>query len=268
MGMVLAIFALVNLTNMRRIRILLIWAVSVLPLTMAGQSLYGEASERHSTDSIGTLSDSILLFEVLPEYEFECDSMHQDRPIPDILPPSIFIPVYSPSGSPWNYAPLPRPAYFIPQTGGFMGGSGFGRYYVEHYDRFFSQMLMHDVTDIPQLMAGRQIMLGNTLRLGKKIYFLSGILYGGEWGILENNWGLGARNGFLFRVSDDTHILIWSQHFHPMAVYLPIYGPQAGPGGVAIMTPAIPEIFSIGAQASFQAGEFIIGIGASYYYYK
>ena len=102
MGMVLAIFALVNLTNMRRIRILLIWAVSVLPLTMAGQSLYGEASERHSTDSIGTLSDSILLFEVLPEYEFECDSMHQDRPIPDILPPSIFIPVYSPSGSPWN----------------------------------------------------------------------------------------------------------------------------------------------------------------------
>ena len=115
-------------------------------------------------------------------------------------------------------------------------------------------MIMHDVTDIPQLMAGRQIMLGNTLRLGKKIYFLSGILYGGEWGIWENNWGLGARNGFLFRVSDDTHILI--------------YGPQAGPGGVAIMTPAIPEIFSIGAQASFQAGEFIIGIGASYYYYK
>ena len=186
------------------------------------------------------------------------------RPIPDLLSPDLFIPKSRLVGfQPWTYAPLPRPVVYVLPTFGFDGSIGFGEYAVEHPEKFFSTLEGYNSIDIPQLYLTEQMMIGNTLKLGKKIYFMSGILYGAQLGIMGNNWGMGTREGFIIHPSSVVTITIWNQYFQSVSVYSPVMYPDTDNSGAAIRMPATPEVFSFGVQATFVVGEFVIDIGAS-----
>lgn len=186
------------------------------------------------------------------------------RPIPDLLSPDLFIPKSRLVGfQPWTYAPLPRPVVYVLPTFGFDGSIGFGEYAVEHPEKFFSTLEGYNSIDIPQLYLTEQMMIGNTLKLGKKIYFMSGILYGAQLGIMGNNWGMGTREGFIIHPSSVVTITIWNQYFQSVSVYSPVMYPDTDNNGAAIRMPATPEVFSFGVQATFVVGEFVIDIGAS-----
>ena len=189
------------------------------------------------------------------------------KPIPIILPPQLFIPSVRMEGlQPWVYAPITRPTAFYIPTIGFDGGEGFGQYFQQHPDKFFSNFLGRNVINLPQLYVTRQMMIGNTLRLGKKsnVYLLSGILYGSQMGVMGNNWGIGTKEGILIRTKGTLAIVIWNQHFQTVNVYVPVVYPTADGNSAAIIMPATPEVTSFGVQASFVLGEFIIDIGASF----
>ena len=106
-------------------------------------------------------------------------------------------------------------------------------------------------------------MVGNTLKIGRRFYFLSGILYGAQLGVRGNNWGMGTREGFMFRTSGSLAVTFWTQYFQSVAVYSPVLFPRPDGDMAAIRMPATPEVYSFGVQASFVVGEFIIGVGAS-----
>ncbi|MBE6216353.1 MAG: hypothetical protein E7123_09030 [Bacteroidales bacterium] len=182
--------------------------------------------------------------------------------IPDFLSPDIFIPRARLVGiNPWTSAPLPRPVFKILPVRGFDGSVGFGEYSISHPDKFFSTLDGYNSIDIPQLYITRQMMIGNTFRLARNFYMLSGILYGAQMGVMGNNWGLGNREGFIWHHSAIVSITVWNQYFQSISVYSPIMYPSAD--GAAVKMPATPEVFSFGVQASFVVGEFIIGIGTS-----
>ena len=186
------------------------------------------------------------------------------RPIPDLLSPDLFIPKSRLVGfQPWTYAPLPRPVVYVLPTFGFDGSIGFGEYAIEHPEKFFSTLEGYNSIDIPQLYLTEQMMIGNTLKLGKKTYFMSGILYGAQLGIMGNNWGMGTREGFIIHPSSVVTITIWNQYFQSVSVYSPVMYPDTDNSGAAIRMPATPEVFSFGVQATFVVGEFVIDIGAS-----
>ena len=186
------------------------------------------------------------------------------RPIPDLLSPDLFIPKSRLVGfQPWTYAPLPRPVVYVLPTFGFDGSIGFGEYAIEHPEKFFSTLEGYNSIDIPQLYLTEQMMIGNTLKLGKKIYFMSGILYGAQLGIMGNNWGMGTREGLIIHPSSLITITIWNQYFQSVSVYSPVMYPDTDNSGAAIRMPATPEVFSFGVQATFVVGEFVIDIGAS-----
>lgn len=186
------------------------------------------------------------------------------RPIPDLLSPDLFIPSSRLLGfQPWTYAPLPKPVVYILPTFGFNGSIGFGEYAMEHPEKFFSTLEGYNAINIPQLYLTEQMMIGNTLKLGKKIYFMSGILYGAQLGVMGNNWGMGTREGFIWRPSATFALMIWNQYFQSVTVYTPVVYPRPDGDMAAILMPATPEVFSFGVQASFVSGEFIIGIGVS-----
>lgn len=188
------------------------------------------------------------------------------KPIPIILPPQLFIPTSRMEGlQPWIYAPMTRPTVVYIPSVGFNGGEGFGEYFQEHPNKFFSNFLGRNVIDLPQLYVTRQMMIGNTLKLDKKgrVYFLSGILYGSQMGVMGNNWGMGTKEGILIRTKGNLAIVIWNQNYQSVSVYSPVVYPRRDGDGAAIIMPATPEVFSIGVQASFVSGEFIIDIGAS-----
>lgn len=186
------------------------------------------------------------------------------RPIPDLLSPDLFIPKSRLVGfQPWTYAPLPRPVVYVLPTFGFDGSIGFGEYAIEHPEKFFSTLEGYNSIDVPQLYLTEQMMIGNTLKLGKKIYFMSGILYGAQLGIMGNNWGMGTREGFIIHPSSVVTITIWNQYFQSVSVYSPVMYPDTDESGAAIRMPATPEVFSFGVQATFVVGEFVIDIGAS-----
>lgn len=189
------------------------------------------------------------------------------RPIPIVLPPQLFIPKDRMEGlQPWLYAPITRPTVIYLPVTGFNGGEGFGQYFQEHPDKFFSNFLGRNVINLPNLYVTRQMMIGNTLRLDKKgrVYLLSGILYGSQMGVIGNNWGMGTKEGILIRTKGTLSIVIWNQHFQSVMVYSPVVHPDASGSGAAVIMPATPEVVSIGVQASFVSGEFIIDIGASF----
>ena len=186
------------------------------------------------------------------------------RPVPDYLPAEIFIPRNRLQGlSPWISAPITRPTFPILTVYGFEGSIGFGEYSLQHPEKFFSTLEGFNAIDVPQLYTTTQMMIGNTLKLGKNIYFLSGILYGSQMSVRANNWGMGTREGFIWHPSAIVTVMLWTQYFQSVSVYSPVVmpGPFAGPA--AIVMPATPEVFSFGLQASFTVGEFIIGIGTS-----
>ena len=82
---------------------------------------------------------------------------------------------------------------------GVSGLIGAGAFLQDHPDKFFSTFNGNNTIDLPQLYLSEQKFLGNTLRLGKNsgVYFMSGIMYGSQMGVLGNNWGLGTREGIL-----------------------------------------------------------------------
>lgn len=186
------------------------------------------------------------------------------RPIPNLLSPELFIPEARLIGfQPWTSAPLPRPVVFILPTFGFDGSIGFGEYSIQHPEKFFSTLEGYNSINLSQLYITQQMMIGNTLKLGKKIYFLSGILYGAQLGVMGNNWGMGTREGFIIHPSSIVTITIWNQYFQSVSVYSPVVYPTASGNGAAIRMSATPEVFSFGVQATFVVGEFIIEVGTS-----
>ena len=189
------------------------------------------------------------------------------KPIPIILPPQLFIQSGRMEGvQSWIYAPMTRPTVVYLPTIGFNGGEGFGEYFQEHPDKFFSNFLGRNVIDLPQLYVTRQMMVGNTLKLDKKgrVFLLSGIMYGSQMGVLGNNWGMGSKEGILIRTKGTLAVVIWNQNFQSISVYSPVVYPRPDGNGAAIIMPATPEVTSFGVQASFVSGEFIIDIGASF----
>ena len=186
------------------------------------------------------------------------------RPIPFLLDPDIFIPRDRLAGLvPWHYAPMTRPVVLVIPRTGFDGIVGFGEFSQEHPEKFFSTLEGYNSINIPQLYLTQQMMIGNTLRLARNFYMLSGILYGAQLGVMGNNWGMGTREGFMWNPSATTSFLIWNQYFQSVSVYAPVVVPVYSGVGTAVKMPATPEVFSFGVQASFVVGEFIICIGTS-----
>ena len=182
--------------------------------------------------------------------------------IPDFLPASIFIPRSRLVGiHPWTSAPLTVPVVKVIPVSGFNGSIGFGTYSISHPDKFFSTLEGYNSINIPQMYITQQMMIGNTLRLARNFYMLSGILYGAQLGVMGNNWGLGNREGFIWHPSAILSITLWNQYFQSISVYSPIVYPSTS--GAAVKMPATPEVFSFGVQANFVVGEFIIGVGTS-----
>ena len=140
---------------------------------------------------------------------------------------------------------------------------GFGQYEMQHPDKFFSTLEGYNSINIPQMFISRQMMIGNTLRIYRNIYFLSGIMYGSQMGVMGNNWGMGTREGFIFKVSSPVSIVIWTQEFQSVTVYSPVMFPNKTGSGAAIVMPATPEVFSFGVQANFKVSGLTIGIGTS-----
>ena len=61
---------------------------------------------------------------------------------------------------------------------------GFGQYEMQHPDKFFSTLEGYNSINVPQIFLTRQMLIGNTLRLGRNVYFLSGIMYGAQMGVM------------------------------------------------------------------------------------
>lgn len=186
------------------------------------------------------------------------------RPIPDLLSPHLFIPADLLSAYlPWHYAPLLKPVFTVLPVYGFDGSIGFGEFNMDHPDKFFSNLLNSNYINIPELFISEQKMVGNTLKIGRKFYFLSGIMFGAQLGVRGNNWGMGTREGLLYRPSENLSVAFWTQYFQSVAVYSPVLFPRPDGDTAAIRMPATPEVFSFGVQASFVVGEFIVGVGMS-----
>jgi len=226
--------------------------IIIFSLLLTGLNL---RAQNHETDL--ELTDTTTV----PYMQVGNDSL--PRPIPFLLPKDIFIPAERLfSYGPWTYAPVIRPTVFILPTFGFNGSVGFGLYSIQHPDRFFSTLEGFNGFNIPQLYISEQMMLGNTFRLARNFYMMSGILYGAQLGVRYNLWGMGERSGFIYNPRPDVSIVIWDQYYHALTVYMPVFFPRAT-DPAAIRLPATPEVFSVGVQANFTVGEFIIGIGAS-----
>ena len=211
----------------------------------------------------------LLLIVMLPVRGQESDGMALMPPpdsvpnrIPDFLSPDLFIPRTRLAGiHPWTYAPLPRPVVEVIPVYGFNGSIGFGEYTMAHPEKFFSTLEGYNSINLPHLYITQQMMIGNTLKLARNFYMMSGILYGAQLGIMGNNWGMGTREGFIWHPSAIVTITLWNQYFQSVSVYSPIMYPRAD--GAAVKMPATPEVFSFGVQATFVTGEFIIELGTS-----
>lgn len=192
--------------------------------------------------------------------------MNYPKMIPLVLPAEWFIPDSRLAGiTPWAGAPIVRPVVHVPPTDAQSGMIAFGEFSQAHPDKFFSTLNGNNVIDVPQLYVSEQNFLGNSLRLGKKsrFYFVSGIMYGAQLGIRGNNWGMGTKEGLLWRPTETIAVVIWNQYYQSVNVYTPILFHEADGDTAAISMPATPEVFSFGVQASFTVGEFLIGVGAS-----
>lgn len=184
--------------------------------------------------------------------------------LPNLLSPMLFVPRDRLEGiQPWIAAPFLRPVVYVLPAHGFDGSIGFGEYEMTHPDRFFSTLAGRNVINIPQLFLSEQMMIGNTLKLGGRFYFLSGILYGAQLGVRGNNWGMGTREGFIWHPTELISVVFWQQYFQSVSVYSSVLFPDKNGSTAAIRMPATPEVFSFGVQASFTVGEFIIGVGTS-----
>ena len=194
----------------------------------------------------------------------EIDDVSAPKRIPFLLDTQIFIPYDRLAGLvPWHYAPMTRPIVLVIPRTGISGTVGFGEFSQEHPEKFFSTLEGYNSINIPQLYLTQQMMIGNTIKIARNFYLANGILYGAQLGVEGNNWGLGNREGFLWRPKPTMAILVWNQYFQSLTVYTPVLYPRADGNSAAIVMPATPEVFSFGVQASFNVGHFIIGVGTS-----
>ena len=224
--------------------------IYILILLLSGIAVHAQTRDMDMTDTTS-----------VPMMQVGNDSL--PRYIPFLLPKELFIPADRLfSYGPWSYAPIERPTVFILPVSGFNGSVGFGLYSIQHPDKFFSTLEGYNGFNIPQLYISEQMMLGNTFRLARNFYMMSGILYGAQLGVRYNLWGIGERSGFIYNPRPDVSIVIWDQYYHALTVYMPVFFPGAA-NPAAIRLPATPEVFSVGVQANFTVGEFIIGIGTS-----
>ena len=143
------------------------------------------------------------------------------------------------------------------------GMIAFGQYEQQHPEKFFSTLEGDNIINVPLLFVSRQKLIGNTLRITRNIYFMSGIMYGSQMGTMGNNWGMGSREGFIFKFGSPLSIVIWAQEFQAVTVYTPVIVPVKSGSGAAIVMPATPEVFSFGVQANFNIKGLSIGIGTS-----
>lgn len=190
------------------------------------------------------------------------------RIIPDMLPSELFIPNDRLTGlTVWMAAPVTRPEVHVVPRYGF-SGYGFGSFTVDHWEKVFANLLGFNGMNVPQLIDSQQMMLGNTIALGKKrkFYFANGILYGRHYGVWGNMIGMGSREGFIYRPSDYLMFALWSQEYQSVYAYSPVLYPRPGQGSASMKLPASPVMVSYGAQAYFLAGQFWIGIGASFWH--
>ena len=210
--------------------------------------------------------------EVIPVHPPESTSAEQEPAskdsLPHLLPMVLSSEIFIPNDrlewlAPWASAPITRPVVHSHKTHGFLGSIGFGEYSLAHPDKFLSTLNGYNSINIPKVFLTRQMLVGNTFRLGRNIYYMSGIMYGAQMGVMGNNWGMGAREGFIWNPTSAISIVIWTQEFQSVMVYTPVIVPDKSGSGAAIRMPATPEVFSFGVQANFEVGEFIIGVGTS-----
>lgn len=244
--------------------------ISVLVLILLGMSLRAQSLSPAAMELLERSKrllqefDQDLPLDTTQVRPVQDSSIVLPRIIPVILPADLFIPADRLLGyEPWVSAPITRPTiHFIP-VNGMSGMIGAGEFSIEHPNKFFSTLSGHNYIDIPNLFVTEQMMLGNTFRLGGNVYFMNGILYGSQMGVMGNNWGMGTREGFIWRPSPSFALMVWNQYFQSVSVYTPVVYPLPNGDMAAILMPATPEVFSFGVQASFVVGEFIIGIGTS-----
>lgn len=244
--------------------------ISVLVLILLGMSLRAQSLSPAAMELLERSKrllqefDQDLPLDTTQVRPVQDSSIVLPRIIPVILPADLFIPADRLLGyEPWVSAPITRPTiHFIP-VNGMSGMIGAGEFSIEHPNKFFSTLSGHNYIDIPNLFVTEQMMLGNTFRLGGNVYFMNGILYGSQMGVMGNNWGMGTREGFIWRPSASFALMVWNQYFQSLSVYTPVVYPLPNGDMAAILMPATPEVFSFGVQASFVVGEFIIGIGTS-----
>lgn len=187
------------------------------------------------------------------------------RAIPALLSPQLFIPRDRLQGvTPWMSAPIARPTAHVLKIYGF-NGHGFGRFTVDHFDKFFANLLVFNDMSVPQLLNSQQMMLGNTISLGKKRrwFFANGILYGRQYGTWGNMIGMGSREGIIFKPSEVLILSFWTQEYQSVYAFSPVVYPVAGENAPYVKLPASPLMISYGAQAYFLAGQFWIGLGAT-----
>lgn len=185
--------------------------------------------------------------------------------IPSLLSRDVFIPDDRLAGlTQWMGAPLMKPGVHVIPVYGFSGYS-FGKFTVDHWDRIFANLLVFNGMDVPMLVDSQQMMLGNTISLGKgrRLFFANGILYGRQYGTWGNMIGIGTREGLMYRPTGYLILSVWTQEYQSVYAYSPVVYPYPGEGTASTRLPASPVMVSFGAQAYFLAGQFWIGIGAS-----
>jgi hypothetical protein len=190
------------------------------------------------------------------------------RQIRNVLPSSLFIPGDRLAGlTPWMGGPITRPVVHIMPVFGF-NGYGFGKFYVDHWDKFFANLLSYNQVNVPQVYDRQVMMVGNTIALGKKrrLYFANGILYGRDYGVWGNMIGMGSREGLIYRPNGYVILNIWTQEYQSVSAFSPVVYADSGKGAAAMKLPASPVIVSYGAQAYFLAGQFWIGLGATFWH--
>ena len=190
------------------------------------------------------------------------------RQIRNVLPSSLFIPDDRLAGlTPWMGGPITRPVVHIMPVFGF-NGYGFGKFYVDHWDKFFANLLSYNQVNVPQVYDRQVMMVGNTIALGKKrrLYFANGILYGRDYGVWGNMIGMGSIEGLIYRPNGYVILNIWTQEYQSVSAFSPVVYADPGKGTAAMKLPASPVIVSYGAQAYFLAGQFWIGLGATFWH--
>ena len=187
--------------------------------------------------------------------------------IPNLLPQDLFIPRQAFQGpTVWLSAPITRPVVHVMPVYGF-NGYGFGRLYVDHWEKFFANLLVFNRINVPSLVDSQQMMVGNTIALGRKrrLYFANGILYGRYYGTWGNMIGMGSREGLIFRPNGYIVLTVWTQEYQSVSAFSPVLYAMPGESTAPIKLPASPVIISYGAQAYFLAGQLWIGIGLEFW---